>query len=201
MIGPRTQGRNRLDPRTEAPRRHARGHLRTGLLTTGRTDQAVQLILGHDGLHRRDLGHLMPLGLGILPLQQVLTGVTSLRLDGDDDVHLLHRHQCPCLPCMARLAALDDAPWARAAAVGPGLGVGRSTVGATRCARSAAPAPATVGPSLPVLPRDSPARGCTPGPRGGGAPIFLVVRRSGCPWATIICGIGVAWQGGRSVTT
>ena len=64
----------------------------------------MQLILGHDRLHGRDLGHLMPLGLGIFPLQRVLAVVTALRLDGDHDVHLLHRHQCPGLPCMAGLS-------------------------------------------------------------------------------------------------
>jgi hypothetical protein len=107
-----------------------RGHRRAGRLATGRTDQAVHLILGHDGMYGRDLGHLMPLGLGIFPPQQVLTAVTALRLDGDDDVHLLHRHQDPGLPFMARLPA-----WAtpRGPALRPfAQGVGRIARGRPR---------------------------------------------------------------------
>ena len=63
----------------------------------------MQLILGDDRLHGWDLGHLMPLGLGIFPLQGVLTAGAALRLDGDDHVHLLHRHQRPGVPLMAGL--------------------------------------------------------------------------------------------------
>jgi hypothetical protein len=53
----------------------------------------------------------------------------------------------------------------------------------------------------PALPRGSPTRGGTPGPRVGSRSISLVGRGSGCPWAKIICGIGAAWHGCLSVTT
>jgi hypothetical protein len=104
-IGPGAQGRARLDPRADPPRRYPSGHVRAGLRTTGRTDQTVPRIRGHAGLYGRDLGHLLPLGRGILPLQRVLAVVTALRRDGDHDVHLLHRPQPPRLPCMAGLSA------------------------------------------------------------------------------------------------
>ena len=55
----------------------------------------MQLILGDHGLHGRDLGHLMPLGLRIRPLQWLLAASTALGLDGEDHVHLFAGHQAP----------------------------------------------------------------------------------------------------------
>jgi len=70
----------------------------------------VQLILGH---HRRDgrhLRHLMPVRLGIVTLQGVLTAGALPGLDGHDVIHLRHRHQHPALALMARLpSALPSA--------------------------------------------------------------------------------------------
>jgi hypothetical protein len=49
----------------------------------------MQLILGHHGLHGWELGHLMPLGLGILSRQGMLAAATALRLNWDDDIDRL----------------------------------------------------------------------------------------------------------------
>ncbi len=43
-----------------------------GRFDTGRTDQAVHLRRGHDGMPGRDLGHLMPRGLGGFPHRREL---------------------------------------------------------------------------------------------------------------------------------
>ena len=45
------------------------GDIRTGGRPAGRAEQPVQLILRHDRLHGGQVGHLMPVGLGILALQ------------------------------------------------------------------------------------------------------------------------------------
>ena len=104
MIGPCAQGRDRLDARAESPHWHTRGRLRAGLLAAGRTDQAVQLILSHDRLHGRDLGHLMPLGVRNLPLQRRLTAPAPHGFDRNDHIHRLHGQQRACLPLRAGLS-------------------------------------------------------------------------------------------------
>ena len=68
VIGPRTQRRRRLHAGANAARRHSWGQLRPCRFATNRTDQLMPLIHGDVGLDRRDLGHLVPLGLRILPL-------------------------------------------------------------------------------------------------------------------------------------
>jgi hypothetical protein len=65
----------------------------------------VQLILGHHRLHGRDLGHLLPLGPRIVPLQGMLAAPTALGLDEDDDVDLLDRHKAPRMALVSGLPA------------------------------------------------------------------------------------------------
>ena len=180
-------------PAGPAPRRPTRGHLRPGRLTTGRTDQAVHLRRGHAWLHGRARGHLMPRGLGLRSRQQGLAVVTALRLDGDPTVRAT---PAPPGPPPARPTPRG----ALAAAVGPGPGGsrdgGRDAVREVCCTCSR---PCwTVAASAAT--RLSSAR-MYAWAAGGYAPIVLVGRGLGGPWAKMIGGIGAAWQGWLFVTT
>jgi hypothetical protein len=56
------------------------------------------------GGHWQELGHLIPLGLGILPVQEVLTACTAPTLDGHHHIHRFHPHQGPIPPGRAGLS-------------------------------------------------------------------------------------------------
>jgi hypothetical protein len=56
----------------------------------------MDLILLDDGIHRRNLPHLMSLGLRLFALQGLLAPPAPLGLDGDHDIHCCDRHQDPC---------------------------------------------------------------------------------------------------------
>ena len=116
----------------------------------------MQLILGDDRLHRWDLGHLLPLGLRILPLQGVLAVATALRLDGDHHVHLLHRHQRPGVPLMTRLSTRSTSTRLSTRLACQGPGGDRSTAAATSSGSSAALARSSAGPSPPSAAQYSP---------------------------------------------
>src|SRR3954449_9672418 len=51
-------------------------------LAPPRTEQATHMVVGHRRPHRRDPGHLVVPGLGLLAMQRILTGPAPLRLAG-----------------------------------------------------------------------------------------------------------------------
>ena len=102
-IRPRAQGHDGVHAWPKAPRRHPTRQVRAGQHPACRAAQLVQLILCHMRLYGGHLSHLMPVWLGILALQWVLTAPTLLGLDRDHSVDLLHGDQRPGLPGMAWL--------------------------------------------------------------------------------------------------
>src|SRR2546421_12878835 len=64
----------------------------------------MQLILRHDRFHQGKLRHLVPMWLGILTLQRVLTVEALPGLDRDHGIPLLHGHQRSGLALMSRLS-------------------------------------------------------------------------------------------------
>src|SRR5262245_40634914 len=99
-IRPGAQRHHGLHARPKAPSRHPRRHVRAGESAAGGAAQPVQLILRHERLHGGHFRHLMPVWLGTLALQRVLTAMTLLRLDRDYSIHLLDGDQRPGLPRM-----------------------------------------------------------------------------------------------------
>jgi hypothetical protein len=97
MIRPRAQGHGRLQARPKAPRRHPQREVGARACSARRAHETVQLILRHDGLHRRQFGHLMPLGLAILAVQGLVAAGTVRGLYWPHHLHVLQRHQRPGL--------------------------------------------------------------------------------------------------------
>ena len=69
----------------------------------GQTNRC-SLILRHHRLDGGQLRHLMPVRLGIVALQGVLTAGALRGLDGHHGIHLRNGYQRPALPLMARLS-------------------------------------------------------------------------------------------------
>ena len=82
---------HRLHPWAKSAGGHARGPRGSGGLPTDWADQAMQLRLGDERLHRWELGDLMPWGLVSFPVPGVLAAGAALRLDWNDHRHLLER--------------------------------------------------------------------------------------------------------------
>jgi hypothetical protein len=176
MIRPRAQGRERLHPRAEAPRRHTRGQRRSRRCTTGRAYHPMDRLLRNDRMHWRNLSALMPLRLRICARQWLLAPPAPLGLDGAPSVHFFDRHPDPCLPLVSWLPT-GPAPrgWAPRPVRHSLRRIARRG-GATRGASPVAAAPATAGPSPPMPPPWRRARECRPAPLGVCAPKGLVIR-------------------------
>jgi hypothetical protein len=76
VIGPCAPCGGGMHTRAKASVEHPGRPCRPGHFPTQGADQAVHLRRGHDGVHGRDLGHLMPLRLGIFFPPQMLTAAT-----------------------------------------------------------------------------------------------------------------------------
>jgi hypothetical protein len=111
----RAQGRDRLAARAEPSCRPPRGPLRAGHLPAGRTDQPVQPVLRHHRPHRRALGDLMALGLGLPPQRRMLTVPAPCGFDRKHLLHRRHGQHRPGLPLGTGLPAWATpggcAPW------------------------------------------------------------------------------------------
>jgi hypothetical protein len=78
LMGAGAQRGDRLHAWTKLSRGHLSRPRLPCHLTTGRADYAVQLMLSDARSDRWQYGHLMPLGLGICPIQRVVA-VLALR--------------------------------------------------------------------------------------------------------------------------
>jgi hypothetical protein len=106
------QGSDRLHPRAEVAHGDPRRKCSPSACPTDQTAQSVQLVFGYHRLYGCNLHDLMPLRLGILPLEWVLAMPALAGLHGYDALHLFHGEQRPGLPLMPKLP-----PWSPSAGV------------------------------------------------------------------------------------
>ena len=121
-IRPRAQGHDGLHAWPKAPWWHPERQVRAGRHPARRAEQPMQLILRHHRLDRGQLGHLMPVWLGILALQGIRTARALPGLDRDHRIHVLDGHQRPALALMARLSPTLPSTGYTAGAWSQGLG-------------------------------------------------------------------------------
>jgi len=97
------------DERLKGGADHLRGNprreLRSGRTGALGTDQAMQQVLDNDGLNRRNLGDLVTLRVWIIAGESMTAPHASLRLDGDNLVHLFHGNQLERAALVAGLAS------------------------------------------------------------------------------------------------
>jgi hypothetical protein len=88
----------------------------------------MQLILGYHRLAGRNLAHLMPLRLRVVPRERLLTTGAHIGFERDHYVHVCYRHQHPGLPRVTGLSTRTPATGLTAGS----LALGRITRGRPR---------------------------------------------------------------------
>lgn len=103
-VGPGQHAQDRPQPGAEGPARHARRHGGAGGRAAAGAAEAMEPVLVHHGLDRRDLGDLMPERLGVVAVQRVTTPAARRRLAVDDLPEPLGRDQGSGVTAMTGLA-------------------------------------------------------------------------------------------------
>src|SRR5262245_19253563 len=94
-----------LNTRPKTPGRHLGGPFGGGHLATGRAAQSMLPVLGHFGLDRRNLAHLVAHRIRVIAQQEVPALAAGGRTQFDYGIDVLRRQEFPGASLMAGLTS------------------------------------------------------------------------------------------------